>query len=78
MHLSQSLADALRETMRSLEQSTDLSPDDPALLTLKRILVLKIAALENAQEGNEPALASPADAPTESRPEVGSEHEPQN
>jgi hypothetical protein len=40
------LADILRDTIRSVEQNTDLHPDDVSLLELKRILNQKIAALE--------------------------------
>jgi hypothetical protein len=36
----------LRETVRRVELSADVSPNDPALADLRRILLLKIAALE--------------------------------
>lgn len=40
------MAEVLRDTLRRVELSTDMSPNDPALLELKRLLLLKIAALE--------------------------------
>jgi hypothetical protein len=40
------MAEVLRDTLRRVELSTDMSPKDPALLELKRLLLLKIAALE--------------------------------
>lgn len=43
---SKTLAAVLRETVRCVELSSDISPDDHALLELKRVLLLKIAALE--------------------------------
>lgn len=43
---SRKLAQVLRETLRRVELSADISPDDYALLELKRILLLKIASLE--------------------------------
>lgn len=46
MYTSNQLAEVLRETIRRVEQGTDVSPDDPALLELKRIILLRIAALE--------------------------------
>ncbi|MFP5235455.1 MAG: hypothetical protein ACLGSD_06110 [Acidobacteriota bacterium] len=42
------LAEALRQTLRSIEQNTDLSPDDPVVLELKRILQQRIALFEVA------------------------------
>jgi hypothetical protein len=44
--LSQKMAGVLRDTLRRVELSTDMSPNDPARLELKRLLLLKIAALE--------------------------------
>jgi hypothetical protein len=46
MYSPRHLADILRDTIRSVEQNTDLHPDDVSLLELKRILNQKIAALE--------------------------------
>jgi hypothetical protein len=43
---SQKLAAILHETLRRVELSSDISPDDRALQELKRVLLLKIAALE--------------------------------
>jgi hypothetical protein len=43
---SKKLAAILRETVRRVELSSDISPDDRALQELKRVLLLKIAALE--------------------------------
>jgi hypothetical protein len=40
------MAGVLRDTLRRVELSTAMSPNDPALLELKRLLLLKIAALE--------------------------------
>jgi hypothetical protein len=45
-YYSQRLAGILRETVRRVELSADISQDDCALLELKRVLLLKIAALE--------------------------------
>lgn len=42
------LAEALRQTIRTLEQNTDLSPDDPALIELRQILSRRIAEFEAA------------------------------
>lgn len=46
MYTPNQLAEVLRETIRRVEQGTDVSPDDPALLELKRIILLRIAALK--------------------------------
>jgi len=46
-HFSQRLAEVLRDTVRRVELNNDMSPNDPALLELKRLLLLKIAALES-------------------------------
>jgi hypothetical protein len=43
---SKKLATILRETVRRVELSSNINPDDRALLELKRVLLLKIAALE--------------------------------
>jgi len=51
---SQKLAGILRDTVRRVQLSADFSPDDRALQDLKRVLLLKIAALE--------ADAAPSDA----------------
>jgi hypothetical protein len=67
-HLSQKMAGVLRDTLRRVELSADMSPNDPALLELKRLLLLKIAALE--------AEAAPARAGADSLPGVDSLHRP--
>ena len=36
----------LRETLKGIEDSTDLNPNDPSVVDLKRTLLLKVAALE--------------------------------
>ena len=53
------LAEALRQTLRSVEQNTDLSPDDPTLIELKRILRQRIAAFELA-DVSQPQIEFPA------------------
>jgi hypothetical protein len=47
------LADSLREVIRNVEESAGVSPDDLALVELKRILLRKIAALEEEQVRSE-------------------------
>ncbi|HUN86392.1 MAG TPA: hypothetical protein VMU48_18580 [Terracidiphilus sp.] len=37
----------LRDTLKGIEDSTDLNPNDPSVVDLKRTLLLKLAALEN-------------------------------
>ncbi len=49
MHTPSQLAEVLRETIKRVEQSADVGPDDPALLELKRIILLRIAALEREE-----------------------------
>ena len=46
MHASHKLAVILRDTLRRVELSADISPDDPSLVELKRTLLLRIDALE--------------------------------
>lgn len=46
MYTPNQLAEVLRETIRRVERGTDVSPDDPALIELKRIILLRIASLE--------------------------------
>jgi hypothetical protein len=64
MYSSRQLAEILRDTIRSVEQGTDIGPDDPALLELKRIILLKVAALESeaSQESSTQAPAIPPEA----------------
>lgn len=47
--MSQSLLDALRSTLIEIERKLDLSPDDPAVIGLRRTVVQRIAALELKQ-----------------------------
>jgi hypothetical protein len=46
MYSPRHLAEILRDTIQSVEQNSDVHPDDVSLLELKRILNQKIAALE--------------------------------
>jgi hypothetical protein len=68
MYSSRQLAEILHDTIRCVEQGTDVGPDDPALLELKRIILLKVAALEMAasQESSTQAPAIPPEAPMDS------------
>ena len=47
------LIEMLQATLRHLEQTQELSPDDPALLELKQSLVRIIAELEIIRLGQE-------------------------
>jgi len=60
LYTSKHLADILRDTVRTIEQGTDVSPDDPSLLELKRVLSLKIAALESEAQAEIVRNASPS------------------
>lgn len=40
------MADMFRDLIRHVEEGADVSPDDPALIELKRIVSLRIAVLE--------------------------------
>ena len=53
---------ALRATLLQMENSTEVSPDDSALVALKSILLRRIADLE----AEEAAIAEPERAPDES------------
>ena len=68
MYSSRQLAEIPRDTIRSVEQGTDVGPNDPALLELKRNILLKVAALEKAasQESGTQAFAIPPEAPMDS------------
>ncbi len=68
MYSSRQLAEILRDTIRSVEQGADVGLDDPALLELKRIILLKVAALEMeaSQESNTAAPAIAPEAPMDS------------
>ncbi|SRR6266568_7534188 len=48
---SAALVEALRATLQKVEQSSDLGPDDPALIHLKRILLRRVAELEALELG---------------------------
>lgn len=55
MSSSQQLAAILRDTLKRVEVSADVSPDDSALTELKRVILLKLASLE-AGDAPEPTL----------------------
>lgn len=40
------MADMFRDLIRHVEEEAEVSPDDPSLIELKRIVVLRIAELE--------------------------------
>ncbi len=65
MYSPRQLAEILRETIRTIEQDTDISPNDPALLELKRIILLRVAKLEAEapQEPSTEVLEIPLQAP---------------
>jgi hypothetical protein len=42
--------EALRATLAQVEQQTDLAPDDPSLVTLKSILLQRVAELQAVDE----------------------------
>ena len=44
---SAKLVTRLRDTIKGLEQGTGISPDDPVLLELKRVLLLKLAKIDS-------------------------------
>jgi hypothetical protein len=46
---SPSLVEILRSTLAQVEQSADLSPDDPAMVKLRRLVLRLIAELEVAK-----------------------------
>lgn len=46
---SPSLVEILRSTLARVEQSADLSPDDPAMVKLRRLVLRLIAELEVAK-----------------------------
>jgi len=60
MYTPNQLAGVLRETIKRLEQSMDVSPNDPALIELKRIILLRIAALELEDTRTSNTLSSEA------------------
>lgn len=68
MYSAQAVAQTLRDILKTLEQSTDLRPDDPSVLELKRILHTKISALEleNLQAQNPIPSGFPAARPLDS------------
>ena len=65
MFTTPQLVDILRDTIRRVEQSADIGPDDPALLALKSVILLRIAALEleEVREPPTPATTIPSEAP---------------
>jgi hypothetical protein len=55
------LANRLRAVAKSLEPACGLRHDDPDLLTVKRLLLVKVAALESQAGSNATDDASPKD-----------------
>jgi hypothetical protein len=55
------LANRLRAIAKSLEPAWGLSHDDPDLLAVKRLLLVKVAALESQTGSNATDDASPKD-----------------
>lgn len=57
--ISENLIQALQNTLLEVEASAGVSPDDPALLALKSIVLQRIANLQlakaQAEEANSPA-----------------------
>ena len=68
MYTSAQLVEILRETLRRVEQIADISPDDPALIALKRVVLLRIAAIEIEGAEESPAAGTEIfpDSPAES------------
>jgi hypothetical protein len=54
MSTGHQLAAILRTTLKSVERSVAMSPNDPHLLELERFLLLKIAQLEKEQGSETP------------------------
>lgn len=52
------LIDALRVTLRKLEESGEFSPQEPSLLRLKSSILLLIADLENKRQEDGDELAA--------------------
>ena len=44
------MADMFRDLIRHVEEAAEVSPNDPSLIELKRIVLLRIAELEKAPE----------------------------
>jgi hypothetical protein len=53
------LIDVLRSTISRLERAPDIGPDDPAVITLKRILLRRIAEIQEAPSQEEPVQGEP-------------------
>ena len=47
---SRELLNVLRRTVDQFERNTDLAPDDPALVELKRLLLCRIAELQMLED----------------------------
>ena len=61
---SAKLINRLRDTIMGLEQGTCISPDDPVLLELKRVLILKLAKMDSEDgmtAGPDPAVPASAE-----------------
>jgi hypothetical protein len=69
---SAALLEALRATLQKVEQSSDLGPDDPALVHLKRILQRRMAALQSTATPDK-EIESPPKAVENPAIEVGAE-----
>ena len=69
---SAALIEALWVTLQKVEQSSDLGPDDPALVHLKRILLSRMAELQStaAPDKEVQSLTKPVENPAI---EVGTE-----
>jgi hypothetical protein len=72
MSASRQLAEILRDTLKRVEVSADLSPGDSALAELKRVILLKLASLEAGEAKASSTQASRA-APDPSRNSAGSD-----
>jgi hypothetical protein len=54
------LIDVLRSTISRLERAPDIGPDDPAVITLKRILLRRIADIQEEPVQEQPTSQTEA------------------